>query len=136
MSASAYGPSDLRRSAVERTAHRAGLPEEDVTGDRPSAEPGAALARRGRRPRSTGARLLACEPAFAAAVEKLAPVHAAERGIDGRVTLRCPDLHVVRIAGHHLSPLDPPHAQTVAAHWNRALGQEPVGAAASVLVSS
>ncbi|WP_427167844.1 beta-ketoacyl synthase N-terminal-like domain-containing protein [Streptomyces sp. C1-1] len=38
----------------------------------------------------------------------------------------CPDLEVVRIPGHHLSLLDPPHAQTIADHLNRVLGQEPV----------
>ncbi|WP_406392546.1 type I polyketide synthase [Streptomyces sp. NBC_00882] len=34
----------------------------------------------------------------------------------------CPDLEVVRIPGHHLSLLDPPHAQAIADHLNRALG--------------
>ena len=32
----------------------------------------------------------------------------------------CPDLHVVRIAGHHLSLLDPPHVNAIADHLNRA----------------
>ncbi|WP_427925057.1 beta-ketoacyl synthase N-terminal-like domain-containing protein [Streptomyces sp. cg40] len=34
----------------------------------------------------------------------------------------CPDLEVVRIPGHHLSLLDPPHAQAIADHLNRVLG--------------
>ncbi|MET8981397.1 type I polyketide synthase [Streptomyces sp. NPDC004539] len=34
----------------------------------------------------------------------------------------CPDLEVVRVPGHHLSLLDPPHAQAIADHLNRALG--------------
>ncbi|MDX3133280.1 type I polyketide synthase [Streptomyces europaeiscabiei] len=34
----------------------------------------------------------------------------------------CPDLEIVHIPGHHLSLLDPPHAQTIADHLNRALG--------------
>ncbi|MGW1785169.1 beta-ketoacyl synthase N-terminal-like domain-containing protein [Streptomyces sp. NPDC002143] len=34
----------------------------------------------------------------------------------------CPDLEIVRIPGHHLSLLDPPHAQAIADHLNRALG--------------
>jgi phthiocerol/phenolphthiocerol synthesis type-I polyketide synthase A len=38
----------------------------------------------------------------------------------------CPDLEVVRIPGHHLSLLDPPHVQAIADHLNRVLGQEPV----------
>ncbi|MEU1275521.1 acyltransferase domain-containing protein [Streptomyces sp. NPDC005799] len=38
----------------------------------------------------------------------------------------CPDLEVVPIPGHHLSLLDPPHAQTIADHLNRVLGQRPV----------
>lgn len=38
----------------------------------------------------------------------------------------CPDLEVVRIPGHHLSLLDPPHAQTMADHLNRVLGRRPV----------
>ncbi|MEU3612314.1 type I polyketide synthase [Streptomyces sp. NPDC006872] len=34
----------------------------------------------------------------------------------------CPDLEIVRVPGHHLSLLDPPHAQAIADHLNRALG--------------
>lgn len=34
----------------------------------------------------------------------------------------CPDLEVVRIPGHHLSLLDPPHAQAIADHLNGVLG--------------
>ncbi|MFF3377482.1 beta-ketoacyl synthase N-terminal-like domain-containing protein [Streptomyces sp. NPDC002680] len=34
----------------------------------------------------------------------------------------CPDLEIVRIPGHHLSLLDPPHAQAIADHLNRVLG--------------
>lgn len=33
----------------------------------------------------------------------------------------CPDLEVVRVAGHHLNLLDPPHVDAIAAHLNRAL---------------
>lgn len=34
----------------------------------------------------------------------------------------CPDLEIVRIPGHHLSLLDPPHAQAIADHLNGVLG--------------
>ncbi|MFK0113047.1 beta-ketoacyl synthase N-terminal-like domain-containing protein [Streptomyces sp. NPDC091217] len=37
----------------------------------------------------------------------------------------CSDLQVVRIPGHHLSLLDPPHAQAIADHLNRVLGNDP-----------
>jgi thioesterase domain-containing protein len=31
----------------------------------------------------------------------------------------CPDLEVVRVPGHHLSLLDPPHVNAIAEHLNR-----------------
>ncbi|WP_328743823.1 acyltransferase domain-containing protein [Streptomyces sp. NBC_00285] len=34
----------------------------------------------------------------------------------------CSDLEIVRVPGHHLSLLDPPHAQVIADHLNGALG--------------
>ncbi|WP_157876692.1 alpha/beta fold hydrolase, partial [Streptomyces graminilatus] len=34
----------------------------------------------------------------------------------------CPDLEIVRVPGHHLSILDPPHNQVIADHLNRAFG--------------
>ncbi|WP_370269715.1 hypothetical protein [Streptomyces sp. V4I8] len=33
----------------------------------------------------------------------------------------CPDLEVVRVAGHHLALLDPPYVDEIAAHLGRAL---------------
>ncbi|MGQ4384822.1 beta-ketoacyl synthase N-terminal-like domain-containing protein [Streptomyces sp. SAS_270] len=35
----------------------------------------------------------------------------------------CPRLEVVPVAGHHLSLLDPPHVDTIAAHLNRVLAE-------------
>ncbi|MEU6378905.1 beta-ketoacyl synthase N-terminal-like domain-containing protein [Streptomyces sp. NPDC046909] len=35
----------------------------------------------------------------------------------------CPDLSVVRVAGHHLSLLDPPHVDEIAAHLRRVLAK-------------
>lgn len=37
----------------------------------------------------------------------------------------CADLQIVRVPGHHLSLLDPPHVQVIADHLSRALGQDP-----------
>lgn len=36
----------------------------------------------------------------------------------------CPDLSVVRVAGHHLSLLDPPHVDAIAAHLRRELAKD------------
>ncbi|MGW6908290.1 beta-ketoacyl synthase N-terminal-like domain-containing protein [Streptomyces sp. NPDC054940] len=36
----------------------------------------------------------------------------------------CPDLSVVRVAGHHLSLLDPPHVDEIAAHLRRELAKD------------
>ncbi|MDK1474721.1 beta-ketoacyl synthase N-terminal-like domain-containing protein [Streptomyces sp. 549] len=36
----------------------------------------------------------------------------------------CPDLEVVRVPGHHLSLLDPPHADVIAAHLTQALAPQ------------
>lgn len=36
----------------------------------------------------------------------------------------CPRLTVVRVAGHHLSLLDPPHIDEIAAHLRRKLAGE------------